>query len=84
MKQKPEVPDKPLKALIESQGFNQKELAARTGISYAAVKFYVAGQKTPGLEIAAKMCRTLGVSFKELCRALDIDISGIPDDIPRY
>lgn len=72
--------DKPLKALIEQAGYTQKEFAAKAGLGYSTIKFYVAKQKMPHLDSAALMCRALGISFKELCKAFDIDTSGIPDN----
>jgi transcriptional regulator with XRE-family HTH domain len=71
--------DKPLKTLIEHAGYTQKQFAQQTGLAYSTVKFYVARKKMPALDNAAIMCRTLGISLKDLCIAFGIDVSGIPE-----
>ncbi|MFM2026909.1 MAG: hypothetical protein RLZZ339_1626 [Cyanobacteriota bacterium] len=73
---------KQLKQLIEQSGHTQKSLAESLGLSYASVKYYVAGQKTPGANVLADMCRVLNQSPKTVMNALGIDTTGIPDDSP--
>lgn len=72
--------EKPLKDLIEQCGFTQKSFAEALGLAYSTVRYYVAGQKTPGADILADMCRVLGRSPKVVLSALGIDVKGIPDD----
>jgi transcriptional regulator with XRE-family HTH domain len=69
-----------LKVIIEEAGHTQKSFAQAVGLSYASIKYYVAGQKMPGADVLAVMCRTLGKSPKTVMKALGIDITGIPDD----
>lgn len=72
--------ERPLKILIEEAGFTQKSFAQAVGLNYSTVKFYVAQQKTPGVDVLANMCRTLKMSPKTVLKALGIDITGIPND----
>lgn len=72
--------EKYLKSLIEQAGFTQKEFAKRLGLAYSTVQYYVAGQRMPGTDISANMCRVLEISPKQLYMALGIDVTGIPDD----
>lgn len=69
-----------LKDLIKQSGRTQKSFAKDLKLAYSTVKFYVAGENLPGLKILANMCRLLDKSPKEVMAALDIDVSGIPDD----
>ena len=71
---------KALKQLIEQSGHTQKSFAESLGLCYASVKYYVAGQKTPGSDVLADMCRVLNQSPKTVMKSLGIDITGIPDD----
>ncbi|GBD51447.1 helix-turn-helix domain-containing protein [Microcystis aeruginosa NIES-298] len=73
---------KALKQLIEQSGHTQKSFAESLGLSYASVKYYVAGEKMPGSNVLADMCRVLNQSPKTVMSALGIDTTGIPDDSP--
>lgn len=71
---------KPLKSLIEDCGFTQKEFALRVGVHYNSIKAYVAGEKSPTVNVFADMCRVLNKSPKTVLEALGIDTTGIPND----
>ncbi len=71
---------KPLEALISEKGLTLKQLAEQSGVSYHSLLSYNIGRRSPTLEAATKVCKALNCSFKELALALDIDISGVPDD----
>ncbi|MDJ0509257.1 MAG: helix-turn-helix transcriptional regulator [Crocosphaera sp.] len=73
--------DKSLKDLIEQHGYTQKSFAKALNRAYSTVQFYVAGQKKPGCEILADMCRLLDESPKTVMKSLGIDVTGIPNDV---
>ncbi len=74
--------DPSLKDLIKLAGYTQKAFAQALNVAYSTVKYYIAGQKMPGVKIFADMCRLLDKSPKEVMAALGIDVTGIPDDQP--
>jgi hypothetical protein len=74
--------DKPLKKLIEQQGFTQKSFARALGKAYSTVQYYVAGEAMPTVQVFADMCRVLDQSPKTVMTALGINTVGIPDDSP--
>src|SRR5574344_2533865 len=51
-----------LKKTMKERGYNQKQLADRTGLSEAAVSKYLSGYRTPHLEILVVLAKSLGVS----------------------
>jgi transcriptional regulator with XRE-family HTH domain len=73
---------KPLKDLIEQSGHTQKSFAQSLGKAYSTVQYYVAGEKSPTVQVFADMCRVLNQSPKTVMQALGIDTAGIPDDSP--
>ncbi len=74
--------DPSLKELIKLAGYTQKSFAQALNVAYSLVRYYVAGEKMPGVKIFADMCRLLDKSPKQVMAALGIDVSGIPDDQP--
>ncbi len=80
--EKDQFTTKALKQLIKQSGHTQKSFAESLGLSYASVKYYVAGEKMPGSNVLADMCRILNQSPKTVMIALGIDTTGIPDDSP--
>lgn len=82
----------PLKALRLEAGFTQDQLARqipdKTGqrsLSQRAVSGWESGEYQPEmtLEQIAALCRAFSISFKTLCQRQGIDITGVPDDIPK-
>lgn len=51
-----------LKSLLKSQGMTQKELAAKAGITEAAVSHYLKGDRVPRGAILLNIAKALGVS----------------------
>lgn len=51
-----------IKKTMRLRGYNQKQLADRTGLSEAAVSKYLSGYRTPHLEILVVLAKSLGVS----------------------
>lgn len=47
---------------MKERGYNQKELAERTGLTEAAVSKYLSGYRTPHLEILVVLAKALGVT----------------------
>ncbi|MGK7961172.1 helix-turn-helix domain-containing protein [Crocosphaera sp.] len=74
--------DPSLKDLIKLAGYTQKSFAQALNTAYSTVKYYVSGEKMPGVKIFADMCRLLDKSPKTVMKSLGIDVSGIPDDQP--
>lgn len=71
-----------LKSLIESAGYTQKSFAKAMKLSLSAVTYYISGEKLPRVDRFMEMARELKVSPKTLARSMNLDITGIPDDIP--
>ncbi len=74
--------DPSLKDLIKLAGYTQKSFAQALNTAYSTVRYYISGEKMPGVKIFADMCRLLDKSPKQVMAALGIDVSGIPDDQP--
>lgn len=71
-----------LRLLREAAGHTQESLSRILGLSKSIIGFYEAGQKLPRVDNFLAMCRALNVSPKTLARAMQLDISDIPDDQP--
>lgn len=69
-----------MKTIRISAGFTQAELAKRVGTSRNNIASYESGQYLPQLERAVALARALNVSLKELARAMNIDVEGVPND----
>ncbi len=74
--------DKSLKDLIKQHGYTQTSFAKALNIAYSTLKYYIAGENLPGLQILADMCRILDESPKTVMKSLGIDVTEIPDDHP--
>ncbi|HSN67464.1 MAG TPA: helix-turn-helix transcriptional regulator [Fusibacter sp.] len=69
-----------LKDLIKSAGLTQRDLAKKTGIAEGTINTWVIGRAVPRLDNALILCRYLGVSLKELSRAMGLNITDVPND----
>ena len=69
-----------LKSLIENAGYTQKEFAKALNLNLSTITFYIAGEKLPRVNRFLEMARKLNVSPKTLGKAMNLDVSGIPDD----
>ena len=57
-----------LKKLREARGWEQKDLATRAKVPYMTIYRLEAGShRTPRMDIAVKLARTLGISLDVLC-----------------
>ena len=71
-----------LKTLREAAGLTQPELSQKLNCGIRIISHWENGHKLPRLDNALALARELGVSLKELSKAMKLDVSGIPDDIP--
>ena len=60
------VNNEKIKELLGEKGIEQKELAAKVGISEAMMSFIVNGLKEPSLTILGRIAKVLGVPAAEL------------------
>lgn len=60
------VNNEKIKELLGEKGIEQKELAAKVGISEAMMSFIVNGLKEPSLTILGRIAKALGVPAAEL------------------
>jgi repressor LexA len=71
-----------LKVLRERAGFTQKGLAVAIGVTQQAISLWEKGLKDPSLSNAVLLAQHLNVNLKTLAIALDLDVTGVPDDEP--
>lgn len=71
-----------LKSLIEQAGFTQKSFANSVKISLSTITYYISGEKLPRVDRFFDMASKLNVSPKTLGKAMGIDVSDVPNDIP--
>ena len=70
-----------LKSLREQAGLTQPQLSLRMGCGIRIISHWENGHRLPRIDNAVALARELGVSLKTLSKALEIDVSGVPDDI---
>lgn len=73
----------PLRLLREQAKLTQFQLRQRIGVSERRLSDWENRKALPNLENAAALAKTLRVSLKQLYIALGIDVTGVPDDIPK-
>jgi transcriptional regulator with XRE-family HTH domain len=71
-----------LKEFIDRTGHTQTSLARAIKITPRAMRYYVSGEKSPTIEVFARMCIALSCSPKTLLSEFGLDTAGIPDDRP--
>ncbi len=62
-----------LVALMNAQGLNQKEFAAKIGVTESTMSYYVKGLRTPRSKVLAKMAAELGTSTDYLLGVSNIE-----------
>lgn len=72
----------PLRLLREQAKLTQFQLRQRIGVSERRLSDWENRKALPNLENAVVLAKTLRVSLKQLCLALGIDVTGVPDDVP--
>ena len=70
------------KNLVEAAELTEPELSQKMGVGLRIISDWKAGRKVPRFDNAIALARELGVSLKTLARAMNLDVSGIPDDEP--
>ena len=50
-----------LSAILKSRGMSQKDLAAATGLTQAAISRYASGKRVPSIEVSERISAALGV-----------------------
>lgn len=73
-----------LKSLRESAELTQPELSRRMNVGIRIIGYWESGSKMPSFDRAIALARELGVSLKTLAKSMQMDVSGVPDDITRY
>lgn len=71
-----------LKNLLEASELTEPELSQKMGVGIRIISDWKAGRKMPRFDNAISLARELGVSLKTLARAMNLDVSEIPDDEP--
>jgi DNA-binding XRE family transcriptional regulator len=71
----------PLRLLRERANLTQFQLRQKIGVSERRMSDWEKGKALPNLENAVALSRTFGISLKQLCASLGIDVAGVPDDI---
>ena len=69
-----------LRDIREAAGYSQSKLGKEIGVSPSAIQFWETGRRDPTISNVAALARAFDVSFKTICEALCVDVSGIPDD----
>jgi DNA-binding XRE family transcriptional regulator len=82
MIQKKHEDKSPLKTLREGCSLTQPELGRLIGVSDRNIRDWEGGMSIPRLDRAVALARVLGVPLKVLCKAMKIDVEGVPDDQP--
>ena len=68
-----------LRGLRKSAGLSQTQVAERIKIAQRTVSQYEAGDFFPSFDKACALAREYGVSLKTLAKAMQIDVTRIPD-----
>ncbi len=69
-----------LRFLREAAELTRSELGRRIGVSERQIYDWENGIKLPRIDRAVALARELGVSLQTMCRAIGIDVTGIPDE----
>jgi transcriptional regulator with XRE-family HTH domain len=69
--------------LIEAAGKTQRQVGQSLNVTEGSVNNWATGRKLPRIDHFLALCRELGVSPKTLARAMRLNVSDIPDDIPQ-
>lgn len=71
----------PLRLLREQANLTQFQLRQRIGVSERRLSDWENRKALPNIENAVALAKTFKVSLKQLCIALGIDVTGVPDDV---
>lgn len=76
--EKLEVPT--LRSYRDSLNISREELSKRLDISARTIEDWERGRKLPRLDNALLLAKELGLSMKQLCRSMSLDVSNLQDD----
>jgi transcriptional regulator with XRE-family HTH domain len=68
-----------LRRLREAAQLTRTELGRRIGVSERQIYDWENGIKLPRIDRAVALARELGVSLQTVCKAIGIDVTGVPD-----
>lgn len=71
-----------VQTLIEAAGKTQREVSQSLNVTELSINNWATGRKLPRVDHFLALCRELEVSPKTLARAMRLDVSAIPDDVP--
>lgn len=69
-----------LQSLLDERELTHRELSSLTGITERTIHDLVKGVSLPRLDRAVAIAKALGISLKQLCIELGLDVEGLPDD----
>ena len=72
-----------LRTLRKKAGLTQRELSERGGMGFRTVGSWERGNTHPDLENLGKLAYGLQLPLKEVLASFDVDVSGIPNDVPQ-
>ena len=68
-----------LRRLREAAQLKRTELGRRIWVSERQIYDWENGIKLPRIDRAVALARELGVSLQTVCKAIGIDVTGVPD-----
>ncbi|MBR8840194.1 MAG: helix-turn-helix transcriptional regulator [Stigonema ocellatum SAG 48.90 = DSM 106950] len=71
----------PLRQLRENRSLTRPQVKQLIGVSERRQADWESGKAMPSIENIVAMARLYKVSLKTMCRSLDIDVTGVPDDV---
>jgi transcriptional regulator with XRE-family HTH domain len=71
-----------LRLLREEAGLTRPQVKQLMGVSERMQADWESGKSTPTLENAAALARLYKISLKAICKAVGVDVAGVPDDEP--
>ena len=72
-----------IRQLREAKGWKQSDLAARVGVSRAAIGYYETGTRTPPYATLIRIAEVFGVSTDYILRGIDLKplrVEDMPED----
>lgn len=69
-----------MRLIREGLGYTRLQVRAMIGVSERRQADWENGEALPSLENAVALARLYGISLKTLCKAIGLDVSGVPDD----
>lgn len=79
----PEKKKSPLRILREKAGLTRPQVKEKIGISERRQADWESGKALPNAENILAMAKLYQVSLKNIFRLLGLDVTKIPDDLPR-